>query len=68
VNNQTRLRTILRWAHILIGLTIGTYVFMPELHADPFWTVIAQYGVSAMLISGIWMWQQARISRWLSRN
>jgi high-affinity Fe2+/Pb2+ permease len=68
MGNQIRLRTILRWAHILIGLFVGTYVFVPELHADPFWTGITQYGVSAMLISGIWMWQQARISRWLSSN
>jgi hypothetical protein len=63
--NQARLRSLLRWAHIVEGAFLGVYIFSP-LHADPLWTDIARYVIFPLAgLSGLWMWQQGRIARWM---
>ena len=61
------LRAILRWAHIGEAAFLAVYLYSP-LRADPVWTGIAQYVVFPMAgLSGLWMWQQARVARWARR-
>lgn len=63
-----RLRQILRWAHLFEAGFLGLYIYSP-LHADPLWTDIVRFGVFPLAgLSGVWMWQQARISRSLRDN
>jgi hypothetical protein len=61
--NAARLRVVLRWAHIVEAALIGVYVYSP-LHAHPVWTGVMRFGVFPLAaVSGVWMWQQARIAR-----
>lgn len=60
-----RLRTALRWAHIGEAAFLAAYLYSP-LRTDPVWTAIAQYVVFPLAsLSGLWMWQQARVGRWI---
>ncbi|WOE76161.1 hypothetical protein [Alterisphingorhabdus coralli] len=62
------LRKTLRWLHIIGGLILGTYLYSPW-GSDPVFTFATLYIIiPAMAISGIWMWQQAAISRLFRRQ
>jgi hypothetical protein len=66
--NQAKLRSILRYAHIGEAAFIGIYLYSP-LHADPFWTDVARFVVFPLAgLSGLWMWQQGLVSRWMRRE
>jgi hypothetical protein len=61
------LRTLLRWAHIGEAAFLAVYLYSP-LRTDPIWTDVAQFVVFPLAtLSGLWMWQQARIARWSRR-
>lgn len=63
--NAASIRTILRWGHIGEAAFLGIYLYSP-LHADPLWTDIARYVAFPLAgVSGIWMWQQGRIAKWM---
>lgn len=65
---QAALRNVLRWFHILGGLVIGTYLYSPW-SSDPVFTMVTLYIVTpAIVISGVCMWQQGKIARWLRRK
>ena len=62
--NAAQLRRALRLGHIAVGVLLGIYVYSP-LHADPLLTGIIRYlAIPAIVLSGVAMWQQGRISRW----
>lgn len=66
--NAARLRIILRWAHVVEASFLGLYLYSP-LHSDPLWTDIARFGVFPLAaLSGVWMWQQARLARAVRGN
>lgn len=66
--HQARLRLVLRWMHIGVAAFLGAYVYSP-FHADPVWTDLARYGVLPLVgMSGVAMWQQARVNRWSKRR
>ncbi len=58
-------RSRLRLLHIVTGIAIGTYVYSPW--SDLIWFDLAiKAGVlPALAVTGVWMWQQGRIRRWL---
>jgi len=65
--NQAQVRTILRWGHIAAGIFMVGYVY--KFHADANATKVAQLVVvPAIAASGLWLWQQGRIARWMRRT
>lgn len=61
----TTLRRTLRWVHIATAAIIGTYLYSPW-SADPAFAAVTLYAVfPLMALSGVAMWQQARLARWL---
>jgi hypothetical protein len=66
--NAAQLRRALRVGHIAVGVLLSIYVYSP-LHADPLLTDIIRYlAIPAIVLSGVAMWQQDRISRWTARR
>jgi hypothetical protein len=66
--NAAQLRRALRLSHIAVGVLLSIYVYSP-LHADPLLTDIIRYlAIPAVVLSGVAMWQQGRISRWTARR
>jgi predicted methyltransferase len=65
--SNKRLRQIFRWAHIVEGSLIAAYVYSASLRANDLYTVLIQFVVvPAVIISGLLMWQQARVNRFVS--
>jgi hypothetical protein len=65
--NQARVRTILRWGHIAEGMFLVAYVYSGS-QPNAVLTNIARFVVVPLIVlSGLWLWQQGRIARWMRR-
>jgi hypothetical protein len=56
-------RQWLRYGHLVASALLGTFIYSP-LREDPVLIAIMQFMVfPAMVLSGVWMWQQGRLSK-----
>lgn len=62
-NPNKTTRTILRWTHVLVGFLIGVFVYTPAHNNEAFVLLMQAAVIPAVTITGVWMWQQARIRR-----
>lgn len=62
-NPNKTTRTILRWTHVLVGFLIGVFVYTPAHDNEAFVLLMQAAVVPAVTLTGLWMWQQARIRR-----
>lgn len=62
-----RLRTILRWIHILFAIPILGYIYSPfdKLPAYAFRTRFVF--LPTMVVSGLWMWKGHVVLRWFRK-
>lgn len=60
-NRPTRI--VLRWTHLLVGWLIGVFVYTPMRENETFVLLMQVVFVPAVVVTGLWMWQQARIKR-----
>jgi hypothetical protein len=61
--SDRRLRSILRWGHLTLGLVLLLYLFSPYT-GDPTVTMLVRLGVLPMLfVTGLWMWSQLSTAR-----
>ena len=67
MSNKTT-RTILRWTHVLVGFLIGVFVYTPAHDNEPFVLLMQAAVLPAVSLTGLWMWQQARIRRLYRRR
>ena len=59
------MRRTLRWTHIAAAVLIGTYLYSPW-QANPVLAALVLYlAFPLMALSGLAMWQQPRLRRWL---
>lgn len=63
--SSASLRRVVRLLHLAAACALGTYLYSPLIDAT--WAArVLQLGVfPAMAVSGLVMWQQARLRRWL---
>lgn len=63
--SSASLRRVVRLLHLAAACALGTYLYSPLIDAT--WAArVLQVGVfPAMAVSGLVMWQQARLRRWL---
>ena len=66
--NSKQLRVVMRWLHIIGGAIIATYIYSPWTDDPVFSLVVQVVVIPALIISGIVMWQQGRIMKWLRNN
>lgn len=60
----SRMRIILRWVHIIIGLVILCYIYSPFPEKYPFFKSFTRWViVPVVVISGIWMWKFTAFNR-----
>lgn len=60
-----RFRQIARWSHIAASVAIGALLYSP-LQDDATFRAVVAYGVFPLAgLTGIAMWQQGRLRRWL---
>ena len=66
-NPNATMRTTQRRAHLLAGFLIGVFAYTPARDNEALVLIMQAAVVPAVTLTGLWMWQQARIRR-LHRN
>jgi hypothetical protein len=56
-------RSIFRWIHILFGLPVVGYIYAPQAEVQPYVDVHRYFIMPMLLLSGLWLWKGAAISR-----
>ena len=62
-NPNKKARALLRWTHLLVGFLIGVLVYTPARDSEAFVLLMQAAVVPTVTITGLWLWQQARIRR-----
>ncbi|MEO1290122.1 MAG: hypothetical protein AAFV93_20410 [Chloroflexota bacterium] len=62
--SNKQIRTISRYLHIVVGVMMILFIYIPELANNMLYANIVQFvAIPVVSISGILMWQQARIMK-----
>ncbi len=54
---EAKIRVILRWIHIVLGLAILCYIYSPFHRYIPFKIFIKFLAIPAIALSGLWIWK-----------
>jgi hypothetical protein len=65
---DTTKRSILRWVHIVFGLTLLGYIYGPPEETRQYLPFFRYFYFPAILLSGLWMWKGQAIRRLFSRG
>lgn len=60
-------RTILRSTHLVMAFLIGVFIYSPARDSEAFVLLVQVAVVPAAALTGVWMWQQARVRRLYGR-
>ena len=63
INWNKMTRTILRSTHLVMAFLIGLFIYSPARENETFVLLVQVAVVPAALLTGVWMWQQARVRR-----
>ena len=66
-NRNKTMRTVLRWVHLVVGWLIGVFVYTPAREDETFVLLMQVVFVPVVVLTGVWIWQQARIRRLYGR-
>ena len=66
--SDRKMRALLRWCHILLGLLLAGYLYTP-LHADKLATDVARFLlVPILMVTGAAMWQQLSLAHFSDKD
>ena len=54
---EKKIRTILRWTHIVLGLVIMCYVYSPFHTYAGFRLFVKFFAVPVIALTGLWIWK-----------
>lgn len=63
-----KLRDVLRVVHLVTSLYLGYYVYSPIWEHGLLRLIGRVVVFPTMVITGLWMWQQARVRRWFRKR
>jgi hypothetical protein len=66
--SQKQLRSQLRLIHILASVGLGAFIYSPWRSNATFTLVMSLVIFPLLALTGLWMWQGARIQQWLKRE
>ena len=61
-------RTILRYSHLLAGMLNVFFVYTPLGDVSAFQLLVRIILVPVIIITGVWMWQQARVGKRIAKG
>jgi hypothetical protein len=65
---QSTKRSILRWIHIIFGLTIIGYIYGPPEEVLQYRDNFRFFFVPVIFLTGFWMWKGPAVRRLFSRS
>lgn len=66
--SKSSLRNQLRNVHILASIALGAFLYSPWRTHPSFFPIMGGAVFPLLTLSGLWMWQGPRISRWLTAS
>ena len=63
--SNKQLRLILRYTHLVAGILIGLFVYSPLGNVPAFELLVQIALIPVTVLTGFWIWQQARVRRLL---
>ena len=66
--SNKRLRRANRWLHLLVSVTLIVYVYSPLGEAPWYALAVQSLAIPLVVLSGVALWQQPRLSAWLKRR
>jgi thiosulfate reductase cytochrome b subunit len=67
MKDSTR-RTILRWIHIIFGLTLIGFIYGPPAETEQYRDNFRFIFLPVVLLTGLWMWKGHIVSRLFSKK
>jgi hypothetical protein len=61
-------RTILRYSHLLAGLLNVLFIYTPLGDVRAFQLLVQIILVPVIIMTGVWMWQQARVRKLIAKR
>jgi thiosulfate reductase cytochrome b subunit len=62
------LRQTVRWVHLIVGVMLILFVYSPLREVSLYALVLQVFAVPLVTLSGLALWQQPKLSAWLSRR
>jgi hypothetical protein len=66
--NQSTLRLIFRWIHIIFGIPILGYIYDSPLDTPHYAPAIRYVILPVLLLSGLWMWKGHLVRRLFAKR
>jgi hypothetical protein len=66
--NQSTVRTIFRWIHIVFGIPILGYIYDSPTDTPNYASAIRYFILPVLLLSGLWMWKGHWVRRLFSKR
>ena len=66
--NQSVVRVIFRWIHIILAIPIVGYIYSPFEEIPNYAPAVRFVFLPAMVLTGLWMWKGHLLRRLFSRN
>lgn len=66
--NGHTLRITLRWLHIVCAVVMGAALYSPLKNSESFMTLVLYLIVPIVAVTGIAMWKQGKVMKWLNRQ
>jgi len=61
-------RSILRWAHIVLGIPIAGYIYSPFEELPKYAPRVRYFFLPMLVLLGLWMWKGHVVRRLISRK
>ncbi len=61
--SQGKLRVMLRWTHIIIGLILLCYIYSPLGRIGLFQMMIKIVLIPILVLSGVWLWKFTNVNK-----
>lgn len=55
--NPNTKRSILRWIHVVFGLTLVGYIYGPPAETQQYLPFFRYFYMPVVLLTGLWMWK-----------
>ena len=66
--NPNTKRSILRWIHIIFGLSLAGYIYGPPSETVKYLSFFRYFYLPVVLLTGLWMWKGHLLTRLLSKK
>ena len=66
--SNKRLRRANRWLHLFVGIMLIVYIYSPLGEVSWYALAVQALAIPLVVLSGVALWQQPRLSAWLKRR